>query len=431
MDISDLYPLFLKSQGVFTDTRKPIPGGIYFALKGENFNGNLFAKQALEDGAAYAVVDEVKGSEDERILLVEDVLTIMQRLSRYHRDQLDIPFIGITGSNGKTTSKELIRDVLAQKFKVFATHGNLNNHIGVPLSLLSINTTHELAIIEMGANHVGEIEFLSSLSDPDYGLITNIGTAHIGEFGGQENIIKGKTELYKHIQKKDGHLFVDSDSDILMEKSEGISRTTFGTQGEIQVSMIASDPFLEVAHDGMHIQTELIGDYNLTNAGAAISIGLHFGIIPEQIKHALEGYRPGNNRSQLERIGSVRVIMDAYNANPSSMTAALENFGKMSAGKRYFILGDMFELGEDAERYHDEIMALALKSADSGLFIGPSFHAVAKNHPNAVCFADTEAASSHLRSHPIQEGLLLLKGSRAMAVEGVLDALRSVLEDGA
>jgi len=393
-------------------------------LKGESFNGNVFASKALEAGASYAVIDEPQSPSDDRFIMVSDVLKALQDLSVFHRNSLDIPFIAITGSNGKTSTKELLRDVLSKKYKVHATKGNFNNHIGVPLTLLEIKKDTEIAIIEMGANHLKEIEFLCSLADPDIGLITNIGNAHIGEFGGQENIITAKTELYKHILKNKGLLFVNSDSSLLMEKSQGISRSTYGqtSASEIQVNKLDSDTFLAVTWKGIRIETQLIGSYNLGNVTAAIAIGDYFKVDVSDIQEAIASYLPENNRSQLVDKGGHRIIMDAYNANPSSMEAAWETFIGMKSGRHFYILGDMKELGEESLSFHREIIDKALRAKLDGIFIGKDF-CEAGQGTNAISFTDTDAAREYLSKRDFTGSLILLKGSRGTKLEVLLDVL--------
>ncbi|MDA0972602.1 MAG: UDP-N-acetylmuramoyl-tripeptide--D-alanyl-D-alanine ligase [Bacteroidetes bacterium] len=419
-----MHQLFLKSSGISTDTRKIYPDCMFVALKGENFNGNSFSLNALEQGAKFAVIDEDVPSDDIRLIRVPDALRALQDLSTFHRHKFSIPFIAITGSNGKTTTKELMRDVLLKSFKVSATLGNLNNHIGVPLTLLAIPKDCEIAIIEMGANHVGEIAALSQIADPDIGMITNIGTAHIGEFGGQVNIRKGKTELFRFLQKKKGLVFVPSDSEWLLEDSNGLERRTYGRseQADIQVRLRATDPTLSFEWRGHEVITHLTGAYNLQNIAAAISIGLHFGVSEADICEALSSYVPENNRSQLVQRGDHRIIMDAYNANPSSMKAALDNFKSMHAEKHFFILGGMKELGEDALFFHEEIMDLALTTSPYGVFIGQEFMD-ARGDRKAAVFPDAETARPYLEQQDFSGSLILMKGSRGIRLEQLLDLL--------
>ncbi|MFT4662851.1 MAG: UDP-N-acetylmuramoyl-tripeptide--D-alanyl-D-alanine ligase, partial [Patiriisocius sp.] len=363
MKLEKLYSLFLENPKISTDTRKITEGSIFFALKGDNFNGNKYAEEALEKGASYAIIDEEKYRKSDNFIIVDDVLKALQDLATYHRSQLTIPVIGLTGSNGKTTTKELIRAVLSQKHNCLATVGNLNNHIGVPLTILSITKEHEIAIIEMGANHVGEIESLCRIALPNFGLITNIGRAHIGEFGGFDNIIKAKTELYKTMLQSNKHLifdsseeqnddrviFVNGDDMLLMDKSDGRKRHTYGSKSMYDTEGVyhSQDPFLNVSWESKDIliKTQLIGKYNTDNILAAVAIGEHFNVSDNMIKEALENYTPTNNRSQIQKTAKNTLIMDAYNANPSSVEVAIENLLTMEANKKFFILGDMLELG--------------------------------------------------------------------------------------
>jgi UDP-N-acetylmuramoyl-tripeptide--D-alanyl-D-alanine ligase len=424
MDIKTLHSLFLRSSGVSTDTRKITDGSIFFALKGGNFNGNVYAQEALEIGASFAVIDEPVNDCDPRLILFPDALKALQDLSKHHRRQFKIPLIGITGSNGKTTTKELIRDVLTSQYKVLATKGNLNNHIGVPLTLLELSSETEIAIIEMGANHLKEIEFLCSLSEPDYGMITNIGTAHVGEFGSPENILLAKTELFSSIKKSKGTLFVDLESEVLMEKSQDIDRITYGSNSNsnYQVELSSADPSLEVRWKGRNIKTHLIGSYNLANVSAAIAIGAHFKVSEEGISKALSSYTPENNRSQLLDKGHYKLILDAYNANPSSMKAAFQNFIEMKAKKHYFILGEMKELGEGSIAYHKEIIAMVSRTVAEGIFIGPDF-CIAAADSDAICFQDVLSAQEFVSKLDLDGSLVLLKGSRGTRLELLQEVL--------
>lgn len=423
MDIATLYDLYLAHPTICTDTRRITEGAIYFALKGENFNGNAFAVDALAQGCAYAIVDEIEETgTDDRLILVDDVLSSLQALASHHRKQLDIPVIGITGSNGKTTSKELIRDVLAKRYKVLATLGNLNNHIGVPLTLLSITAEHEIAIIEMGANHVGEIEMLSALARPTHGMITNIGRAHIGEFGGYDNIIKGKTELYTQLRNTDGVVFVNADDHLLLGKATDIDMITYGASAiaDHQGRIAATDPTLriELKPDDRPVQTHLVGDYNFANLMAAACIGDHFQLSEEDIIAGLEAYRPDNNRSQLIEREGKRFVMDAYNANPTSMEAAIENFARMRGAKKLAILGAMKELGEETEEAHQKLVANCEKHAIDCLLIGTEFvEAIGDER----CFATTAEAKKKTEELVSAADLVLVKGSRSIGLERLFE----------
>jgi len=358
MDIDKLYQKYRESGKVSTDTRQILPGSVFFALKGDKFNANEFAAEALTKGASAAVVDEAKYAVDDRYFLVNNSLEALQKLARHHRDQLKIPVVGLTGSNGKTTSKELLNAVLSKKFKTFATKGNLNNHIGVPLTILSIDDSIELAIIEMGANHVGEIALLSSIANPTHGFITNIGKAHIGTFGGFENIIRGKSELYQHLITNNGQVFINSKNEILSNMAKRFSKPLFyPAKGDFyHCELLASDPFLKIkAENGDEITMQLVGGYNFENAAAALCIGKFFGVDEKLANRAVAEYVPGNMRSQIVKKESNTIVLDAYNANPSSMGAAIENLAAMKTDSKVAIVGDMFELEEEAEAEHRAI----------------------------------------------------------------------------
>ena len=428
ISLEQLYSIYLAQPTVCTDTRNIKANSIFFALKGGNFNGNAFAKQALESGSNYAVVDEEQYCVSEQYLLVDDVLTALQELAKHHRRQLSIPFIGITGSNGKTTTKELIHAVLSRKFKTYATVGNLNNHIGVPLTLLSITREHEMAVIEMGANHMKEIEFLSSLCSPDFGIITNIGKAHLEGFGSAENIAIGKSELYVHIKNKQGMLFVNGDDSKLMQLSENISRKCYGSsaQADFQARFISSEPFVSLEllafSPPILVQTQIIGKYNFDNCVAAACIGKHFGVEEQEIVHALQNYVPANNRSQVMKKGSNTLLMDAYNANPSSMEVALKNFAEMQVAKKIAILGDMLELGEESKKEHQHIADLAQQNPGAQiLLIGPHF---LKTTVNALTrqFEHPAQAAAYLKELNPQDTTILIKGSRGMKLEQLLSS---------
>ncbi|MDQ6756927.1 MAG: UDP-N-acetylmuramoyl-tripeptide--D-alanyl-D-alanine ligase, partial [Bacteroidota bacterium] len=351
MEIEDLYKLYLQHPSIKTDTRKIKSGDIFFALKGENFNGNSFAKQALDAGAAYAVIDEEVNIADERLIRRDDVLLTLQQLAKHHREQFSIPFIAITGSNGKTTTKELVHAVLSSSYKTYTTEGNLNNHIGVPVTILKIKSDAEIAVIEMGANHQKEIEDYCSYVLPTHGLITNIGKAHLEGFGGIEGVRKGKGELFDFIRENNGTAFINCDDNYIKEKSAGIKNCiTYGTtEGSVIGIAISSTSFLEVeitrGADIKTIKTQLVGEYNLPNILAAVAIGKYFNVPEQKIKAAIENYIPSNSRSQLIKKEGNTIIMDAYNANPASMKAAIENFANMAGANKILMLGAMMELG--------------------------------------------------------------------------------------
>jgi UDP-N-acetylmuramoyl-tripeptide--D-alanyl-D-alanine ligase len=426
--MNHLYSKYLKSTGVCTDTRDIHQGAMFFALKGDVFNGNLFAAQALEKGAQWAVVDDPGLSKHPNFIQVEDVLQSLQDLAKYHRHQFNIPIIGITGTNGKTTSKELIASVLSKKFNTQFTKGNLNNHIGVPLTLLEITASTEIAIIEMGANHPGEIAFLSAIADPDYGMITNIGKAHLEGFGGYQGVIKTKTELYNHIKQKKGILFVNDDDSLLKNLSHDIECVYYGSEtNKIKLINCSSEPFLNLtlSIDGrLHkISTQLIGKYNIPNILAAICMGNYFGIDTELIAEALSNYIPGNMRSQFKATKSNKIIVDAYNANPSSMEVALQNFGELESPNKALIIGEMLELGTDSDAEHQLLIQKLLDTKAKQVFIvGNSFKSL--NIPVHFQYFDTtESLKQHLVGNPIQNMLILLKGSRGNKLEKLLDVL--------
>jgi len=430
--IDSLYQHYLKHPGISTDTRTISPGCLFFALKGENFDANQFAEKAINDGAAYVIIDNPDYQLDERYLLVPDVLTALQQLATYHRAQLNIPVIGLTGSNGKTTTKELINAVLSEKYRTFATKGNLNNHIGVPLSILSIQKDIEIAIIEMGANHQKEIEFLCSIAQPTHGLITNVGMAHLDGFGGFEGVKKGKAELYAYLKLHDGFAFVCHDSQHLLEMSETAALHKiiyYGTESNNSVwgKLLKTDPFIEISwsdNTGDH-QTglNLTGAYNFENILAAICIGQFFEVNPVQINKGLSGYIPKNNRSQISKTAHNTVVCDFYNANPSSMSAALKNIALLNAAHKTVIIGDMFELGAESAEQHDLIAReAALLDLDTVILIGKQFYTL-KDELDALFFNSPAEAKEFLAINPIKDHLVLLKGSRGMALEQLLPLL--------
>lgn len=423
-DIEQIYELYKRHRLVTTDSRKIPSGSIFFALKGDHFNGNQFAESAISSGAAYAIIDDEGHYKGNAYILVKDVLETLQNLSLYHRKQLKIPVIGLTGSNGKTTTKELVREVLLRKYKVLATAGNLNNHIGVPLTLLAIGPEVEIAVIEMGANHVGEIRMLCELSDPDLGLITNIGRAHIGEFGSYENIIKAKGELYDHLRQKKGLVFVSSSNELLCKLSEGMNVSFYGSgaKDQCKVQLKEAKPYLVVGYQNQLITTQLIGGYNYENVAVAIAIGQHFGVPVSEMKAALEGYQPSNNRSQVIRTASRTLVMDAYNANPSSMKAALKNFFELDAPEKWMILGDMLELGVYEDEEHRAIVDLIPEDYRAKtLLVGERFKRVSKGIKELHSFSSTQELSEHLANGALipSNAWVLIKGSRGIGLEKV------------
>ena len=435
--IPQLYSIYLQYPVVCTDTRAIKNDCIFFALKGDRFDANEFAKQAIESGAAFAIIDNPAYKLNNQFLLVPDVLKALQDLARYHRKQITIPVIGLTGSNGKTTTKELIYAVLSQHFNTLATQGNLNNHIGVPLTILSINSNHEIAVIEMGANHQKEIAFLSGISMPTHGLITNVGKAHLEGFGGVEGVKKGKGELYDFLSRDpEGIVFVNSNSADLMkmQAGRGLTNTIFyghNFKGNLVNGwLIKNSPFLSVewvnvpANKTYEVKTQLTGAYNLDNILAAISIGITFGLTDEAINKGIASYAPQNNRSQILQTLTNTVICDYYNANPSSMQVAIENITKLEAKHKVLILGDMFEMGEEAAHEHLTIAKKAIEvQADLLVFIGKEFHTIREGFQNSrgfLFFETTKEAIEYLRANPINNATILIKGSRGMALEKLI-----------
>lgn len=424
MTLEQLHAIFLAHPTVSTDTRKITENCLFFALKGPNFNGNSFANEALEKGAAYSIIDEKEHQTSERCLLVNDVLETLQKLATYHRNYSNAQIISLTGSNGKTTTKELIYAVLSKKYRTIATQGNLNNHIGVPLTLLSIKEDTEMAIVEMGANHQKEIAFLSQIAQPNFGYITNFGKAHLEGFGGVEGVIKGKSELYDYLMGNDEHVFMNADDAIQMEKlATYVKKIGFSAENPqyYNIALLASNPFVSIEVENLKIHTQLIGEYNFTNCCAAILMGKYFNVPLEDIKEAIESYAPQNNRSQIMEKNGLKIILDAYNANPSSMKVALENFKTMEGGYKTLILGDMFELGVDAAKEHQAIADLAEGFGFTKvLLVGENFFETKTLFKRFKNYEDFEVS---LKEHPITEGTLLIKGSRGMALERVLDLL--------
>ena len=426
MQISALYELFLANPSIETDTRKLKQGDLFFALKGANFNGNLFAQQALDAGAAYAIVDDYSGEADEKIIVVNNVLNCLHELSLHHRLQFTgIPFIAITGSNGKTTTKELLHEVLSSSYTTYTTQGNLNNHIGIPLTILKIKADAQMAIIEMGANHLKEIEGYCSYALPTHGIITNCGKAHLEGFGSEAAIRKAKGELYDHLRANGGTAFVMWDYDYLREMSEAIPAIkTYGTHnaditGEVQ----DSSGFLEVVITGGaeigNIKTKLVGEYNLPNVLAAVAVGKYFNVPEEKIKSSLENYTASNSRSQLIKRGTNSIILDAYNANPTSMKAAIENFAKMRGDHKILLLGGMMELGESSIAEHQSIISVINDhSWEAVALVGGDYHKL--YHPY-INFENALQAQEWFRMQNFTDKQFLIKGSRSMAMEKILE----------
>ncbi|MDB5125616.1 MAG: murF [Mucilaginibacter sp.] len=443
MTTSDIYNLFLQHPLISTDTRKIAAGSLFFALKGDKFDANTFAQQALEAGAAYVIIDNPAYSVNEKYILVDDVLTALQDLARYHRRQLNIPVVGLTGTNGKTTTKELINTVLSRHFKTQATLGNLNNHIGVPLTILTIDGSHEIAIIEMGANHQREIELLCSIALPTHGLITNVGKAHLEGFGGVEGVKKGKGELYDFLKKSErlerGVAFVNSNDTVLleMEQARGLKNVVFYGTGDEQDlvtgKIIENSPLLTLQWTNNKlgitsaVKTNLTGAYNLDNILAAICIGVYFGLTDAEINNGIEGYQPKNNRSQIVQTQTNTLICDYYNANPSSMFVAIENIGKLDAKRKVLILGDMFEMGDEAAAEHASVIKKAMETpVDERIFIGKDFSEAGAAMDYRLSTIDffyptVDDAINALKANPVKNSTILIKGSRGMALERLVE----------
>ncbi|MGN7863046.1 UDP-N-acetylmuramoyl-tripeptide--D-alanyl-D-alanine ligase [Chryseobacterium sp. 22458] len=421
MNIEQFYPLFLQASKVTIDSRKIAENDIFFAFSGDNFNAATLAEKAIDDGALAVIVEQQEfENRDKNIFYVPSTLEFLQQLSIYHRNQLDIPVIGLTGSNGKTTTKELIHAVLSEKFNVQYTYGNLNNHIGVPLTILSVKPEHEMAVIEMGANHQKEIEFLCTISRPDFGYITNFGKAHLEGFGGFEGVIKGKSELYDYLKNNHKTIVINENDPIQVEKTENYSPVlTFGKEGsDYNFEAFSEEHFVGLNYEGAKAVSKLTGEYNFTNLCAAASLGLHFGISFEKVKHAIEQYTPTNMRSQVVKKEGRTLVLDTYNANPSSMTASLHNFITFE-GRKTIIIGDMLELGEESEKEHKNILKLAQDlNFNEIITVGKHFKAV---NSSVLAFENTAELAEYLKQHTIQSENILLKGSRGIALEKVID----------
>jgi UDP-N-acetylmuramoyl-tripeptide--D-alanyl-D-alanine ligase len=432
MKTEHLYQLYLKHPVICTDTRKISGACLFFALKGDHFDANEFALKALEDGAAYAIIDDKRYAVNERYILVKDVLISLQQLAAYHRQQLRIPVIGITGSNGKTTTKELIRSVLAKRFRVYATEGNLNNHIGVPLTLLAVTPDCEIAVIEMGANHQKEIEFLCGLAQPGYGLITNVGKAHLEGFGSLEGVRKAKGELYDHLSRTSGVVFINADNPLLLDmawerKMNNTIRYGSAKENYIHASLAGTIPFLKVVWQGPSqeqnfAESNLPGIYNFENILAAICIGSFFKLSAEEINRGINDYIPNNHRSQILKTDQNVIICDYYNANPGSMAVAIDNLNTLPEGNKALILGDMFELGQEASTEHRQILEKAMQtSSQRRIFIGEEFYKL--KNDSAEFYSNTSEAEEALKNKSLKNYTILLKGSRGMKLEALLNYL--------
>lgn len=427
MDIPYIHSLFLKCNSISIDTRKIEANSMFVAIKGEKFDANTFAKEALEKGADYVLIDNQDYCIDQRTILVENSLIALQELAKFHRLYLKLPIIALTGSNGKTTTKELINVVLSKKYNTKATVGNLNNHIGVPLTLLSFNEKTEIGIVEMGANHKKEIAFLCDLAQPDYGYITNFGKAHLEGFGGVEGVIEAKSEMYDYLSKNNKLAFVNLEDPIQARKSANLNSYSFGLDKDganVNINSMAANPFVEISFSNLLVQTHLIGLYNANNVNAAITIGKYFGVEDLAIKEALENYIPENNRSQLMTKGTNQIILDAYNANPSSMTVAIANFLQLDNPNKILILGDMFELGAESSKEHKAIVDSLLNEKNIDCyFIGKEFCANRMDKQDFYFYDTFDSFSEYLQKNKIENSYLLIKGSRGMALERTLDFL--------
>ncbi len=425
MKIKELYNLYNQNYKVTTDTRLNIKNSIFFALKGHNFNGNKYANDALKKGANYAVVDEKKYQTGKKIILMDDVLQTLQDLAKFHRQTLNIPIIALTGSNGKTTTKELIYAVLKEKYNCVATKGNLNNHIGVPLTLLSVPPNTEIAVIEMGANHPKEIKMLCEIALPDFGYITNFGKVHLEGFGSLEGVIKAKTELYDHLKMNKKMVFVNTNDNIQMEHAIGIKKVTFGSlNSDYPIEFVDANPFVKLIFNKINLQSKLIGKYNYLNIACAIAIGKYFNVSDEHIKKGIENYIPSNNRSQILYKNSNKIILDAYNANPNSMEAALENLSQLTDKNKIAILGDMFEIGKNTMQEHQHIVDLIEESDfNKCILIGEIFSKIRIADKRIVQFKTYDEFKDEFNKIQIENGTILIKASRGMALERVLDII--------
>jgi UDP-N-acetylmuramoyl-tripeptide--D-alanyl-D-alanine ligase len=428
--IDDLYQAYLENPVVITDSRMVKPGCIFFALKGENFNGNDFAAEAIGNGAKLAVVDELKGVPDKRIIKVNSVLESLQHLASVHRKHLDVKIIALTGTNGKTTTKELISRVLSKKFEVLSTKGNLNNHIGVPLTVLSFTKGLDFGVVEMGANHIGEIAELCTIAQPDFGLITNIGKAHLEGFGSLHGVLKAKSELYDYLRKKKGMIFLNAENELLLKASEGLRSFTYGLNpaANCRGKILSNSPYLliECRWGGDEIttmKTNLIGTYNFENVMAAAAVGNYFDIPVDSIQEAIESFIPENNRSQIIKTPNNTVILDAYNANPSSMKAAIENFADGSFENKVLILGDMFELGRQSETEHRNILQLIGNRDFNRIFLIGSYFQKVNESTHYQSFTSTASMLDYLKNKPLSGNAILVKGSRKMELERLLPYL--------
>lgn len=427
MEINKIHNLFLECQSFSTDTRKIEKNSMFFALKGDKFDANTFTKEAIEKGAKYVVIDNPNYFIKERTILVENVLKTLQELSTFHRNYLKTPIIALTGSNGKTTTKELINVVLSKKFNTKATVGNLNNHIGVPLTLLSFTKETEIGIVEMGANHQKEIEFLCTIAQPDSGYITNFGKAHLEGFGGVEGVIKGKSEMYNYLFENNKLVFINSDDEIQKNKtlaySKKINFSKTDRNADLFIESVSANPFVEIKTSDTVIKSNLIGLYNANNINASILIGTYFKVALMDIKAAIESYIPENNRSQLIKKGTNEIILDAYNANPSSMKVALDNFIQIDKSNKLIVIGDMYELGSESLNEHKTIVNYLQDKKIETYLIGKDFYSNKISNPDLNFFASFDEFGNYLKAKKTENRSILIKGSRGMALERTLEYL--------
>ncbi len=426
MRIEEIYNLFTQSTGVSTDTRQIKKGSIFFALKGDNSNGNTFANKAIEQGAAIAIIDDASIEPSDRIILVEDVLGTLQNLATHHRNQFDIPVIGITGSNGKTTTKELIASVLSVKYKVHYTQGNFNNHLGVPLTLLAMPLDTKIAVIEMGANHIGEIADLCKIANPNYGIITNIGKAHLEGFGSIEGVLRAKSELYQHIISKGETVFINSQDETLNNMSKRFSKPIkYPIKGDfMECTFLGANPFVQFEVNNNKYTSQLIGKYNFDNIAGALAIATYFNVPVKKSAEAITNYIPSNNRSQVIKSNSNTLILDAYNANPGSMKAAVENFAAMEADSKMVILGDMLELGSDSAKEHEALGRLVASKNFNGIFFcGTEIKKAAPKCIGSLYFKTKSELSNYLTTNPLTNTTVLIKASRGIGLETLVDIL--------
>ena len=425
-DIERIYGLYKEAYTITTDSRNITKGCIFVALKGEHFDGNDFAMKVAEEGIAAGVIADRKDlPKHERLFLVEDSLKCLQELAKHHREIVGLPIIGITGTNGKTTTKELVSAVLSKKYNILYTQGNFNNQLGVPLTLLRIKPDTEMAVVEMGASHPGDIDELTNIGEPNYGIITNIGRAHLEGFGGFEGVIKTKNEMYQYISAHDGLLFVNRDNALLMELSHNINKVTYGNteEAETKGTILSSNPYLSVEWNGHNIDTQLVGDYNFENVMAAICIGKHFKVNENDIVEALSDYRPTNNRSQIIETPNNRVVMDAYNANPTSMSHAIKNFKNICKDDNLLIIGDMRELGEESQQEHKMIIELLKELKFENVYlVGPEFSKCSGNS-EFVTFNNVEELAQFIKNHPVSGFDILVKGSNSIHLNKIIDSL--------